>query len=83
MFWCTVIEVKFTGGEYRVCLLGDEISPAHSLMRPTGDIGWVSGEGEVYFVCREDRQIKRSGHRLSLDAVEQVCKYGDEYWCVY
>ena len=59
-----------------MCLVGDETRPAH--LRGTGDRGWVNGEGDVLFVGRLDRQIKRWGHRLSLDLVEQVL-YHFEY----
>lgn len=60
------------GGGYRVCLLGDEISPAPSTLRGTGDWGWVSEDGVMYFAGRMDRQIKRWGHRVSLDQIEEV-----------
>lgn len=53
-----------------MCLVGDETRPVQ--LRGTGDRGWVNGEGDVFFVGRLDRQIKRWGHRLSLDQVEQV-----------
>ena len=55
-----------------MCLLGDEASPAHCFMRATGDRGWVCREGKIYFAGRLDRQMKRSGHRISLDHIEQV-----------
>lgn len=55
-----------------MCLLGDEISPTPSCMRCTGDKGWVGEDGQVYFAGRKDRQIKRWGHRISLDHIEKV-----------
>ena len=47
-------------------------------MRCSGDLGYVGseeeGEGEGYlmYVGREDRQVKRSGHRINLQWIEQV-----------
>ena len=58
-----------------MCLLDDERCPAPSLMRCTGDRGRVSEGGQVYFAGRLDRQIKRKGHRLNLDYIEQVYTY--------
>ena len=55
-----------------MCLLDDETNPVPSALRGTGDRGWVSERGHVYFAGRQDRQVKRWGHRISLDYVEQV-----------
>lgn len=55
-----------------MCLLGDEISPTPSTLRGTGDWGWVSEDGTMYFAGRMDRQIKRWGHRVNLDQIEEV-----------
>ena len=55
-----------------MCLLGNETGPTPSCMRRTGDRGWVSRDGSVYFAGRLDRQIKRQGHRLRLDFIEEV-----------
>lgn len=63
---------SLSGGGYRVCLLDNEGGPAPSCMRYTGDRGWVSRDGHVYFAGRLDRQIKRHGHRLNLDFIEEV-----------
>ena len=55
-----------------MCLLDDEASPAPSTMRGTGDRGRACGGGKIYFAGRLDRQIKRWGHRISLELVEEV-----------
>ncbi len=56
-----------------MCLLEGEESLAPGTMRPTGDWGCVDIDGRVYCVGRCDRQIKRSGHRVNLDSIQQVC----------
>ena len=64
-----------------MCLLDDEISPAPSLLRGTGDRGWMSEGGQIYFAGRLDRQIKRRGHRISLDYIEQVPNFEVDNVC--
>nr|KAJ3423185.1 hypothetical protein HK105_001000 [Polyrhizophydium stewartii] len=56
------------GGTQRVCFVGDETEAV--LMRPTGDLAEVNkATGEIRFVGRRDRQIKRMGYRIHLDQV--------------
>jgi amino acid adenylation domain-containing protein/thioester reductase-like protein len=38
----------------------------------TGDVAHITGEGEVTFLGRIDRQVKISGYRVDLDHVETV-----------
>ena len=40
--------------------------------RDTGDYGRVTKEGLIYYVGREDSQIKRLGKRLNLEEINQV-----------
>lgn len=61
-----------TGGRYRVCWLEGETELVSGCMRPSGDIGYVDGSGQLYCVGRTDRQIKRAGHRVNLDSIQQV-----------
>ena len=72
--WSYLLE-PCIGGGYRVCLLDDEMCLAPSLMRCTGDRGRLCEGGQAYFAGRLDRQIKRKGHRLNLDYIEQVPIY--------
>ncbi|XP_033821595.2 beta-alanine-activating enzyme isoform X1 [Periophthalmus magnuspinnatus] len=61
----------FIGGEHRVCLLDDEDTLVSGTMRATGD--WVKlKNGQMHFLGRRDRMIKRHGQRLSLDEVQQL-----------
>ncbi|KAJ0065296.1 hypothetical protein NL108_007026, partial [Boleophthalmus pectinirostris] len=61
----------FIGGEHRVCLLDDEDTLVSGTMRATGD--WVRlKDGQMHFLGRRDRMIKRNGQRLSLDEVQQL-----------
>uniref|UniRef100_A0A3B4A7S2 Uncharacterized protein n=1 Tax=Periophthalmus magnuspinnatus TaxID=409849 RepID=A0A3B4A7S2_9GOBI len=58
-------------GEHRVCLLDDEDTLVSGTMRATGD--WVKlKNGQMHFLGRRDRMIKRHGQRLSLDEVQQL-----------
>lgn len=41
-------------------------------MRATGDIVRISKNGDIFYVGREDSQVKRHGKRLNLLEVEQV-----------
>ena len=70
--WTPLHCALYAGGQYRVCLLQGEKELLPDSMRPSGDIGYVSDNGRLYCVGRTDRQIKRSGHRINLDSVQQV-----------
>ncbi|XP_067891057.1 beta-alanine-activating enzyme isoform X2 [Heterodontus francisci] len=63
----------FIGGEERVCFLDDEITVCPGTMRATGD--WVIvKDGHMYYVGRQDNQIKRHGQRVNLESVQQVAE---------
>jgi len=40
----------------------------------TGDLAFENADGDLVFVSRKDRQIKRMGYRIELDEIESVCK---------
>ena len=60
------------GGPGRVCFLGGEEEVAMDTFRATGDMGVMKSNGDVYYVGRKDKQIKRLGHRLNIEGLEQV-----------
>ena len=60
------------GGRGRVCLVGNEEEAGLDVMRPSGDVGVVDEKGRVYCLGRWDFQVKRFGHRVSLEVLEQV-----------
>uniref|UniRef100_A0A3B3S6E3 Aminoadipate-semialdehyde dehydrogenase n=1 Tax=Paramormyrops kingsleyae TaxID=1676925 RepID=A0A3B3S6E3_9TELE len=63
--------VWLSGGERRVCYLGDETEVVPGTMRRTGD--WVEVKNShLYFVGRRDRLVKRHGQQVHLDAVQRV-----------
>ena len=67
--------VLATGGSERTCLLNDEdeeVLSSGAVWRRSGDVGRVDGEGNVFCLGRDDRQIKRHGKRLDLDTLEKV-----------
>lgn len=59
------------GGEDRVCLLDDEDTVVPGTMRATGD--WVNvKDGQLHYLGRRDRLIKRNGKQVNLDSLQQV-----------
>ncbi|XP_054645265.1 beta-alanine-activating enzyme [Dunckerocampus dactyliophorus] len=61
----------FIGGEERVCLLDHEESVVAGTMRATGD--WVDvRHGQLFYLGRKDRAIKRHGKRVNLDNLQQL-----------
>ena len=62
-----------TGGDYRVCLLEEDVDLKPGCMRCTGDVGTIDKLGRLFFSGRYDRQTKRLGHRINLDFIEEVC----------
>ena len=60
------------GGNERVCLVGEETSAEFGTFRRTGDIVCVDVSGRVYYTGRRDNQIKRFGHRINLEMIENV-----------
>ena len=67
---------NFVGGAYRVCCLGNEESLLPDTFRDSGDEGTTDEHGRIYLCGRSDRQIKRRGHRINLDYIEQVSGCG-------
>nr|XP_017513911.1 beta-alanine-activating enzyme isoform X1 [Manis javanica] len=63
----------FLGGRNRICFLDDEMTVPLGTMRATGDFVTVK-DGEIFFLGREDSQIKRHGKRLNIEFVQQVAE---------
>ena len=58
-----------------MCLLDNEERCIASTMRPTGDYGnYRHSDGRLCYIGRVDKQIKRLGHRINLDHIQQVSK---------
>ena len=55
-----------------MCLLDDETTPPADHMRCSGDWGYMDGRGQLTYAGRNDRQVKRRGHRINLDTIQQV-----------
>ena len=56
-----------------MCLVDGECELCHGTMRNTGDIAFrCDATGHVYVIGRTDRQIKRKGHRVNMDRIQQV-----------
>lgn len=66
------LHTSSTGGDYRVCLLEDEDHLSPGCMRPSGDCCYLDENGILYYEGRTDRQIKRLGHRINLDLLQEV-----------
>uniref|UniRef100_UPI00398F3746 beta-alanine-activating enzyme isoform X1 n=2 Tax=Pristiophorus japonicus TaxID=55135 RepID=UPI00398F3746 len=63
----------FIGGKERICFLDDEITVCPGTMRATGD--WVIIKDEhMYYLGRQDNQIKRHGKRVNLESIQQVAE---------
>nr|XP_057930220.1 beta-alanine-activating enzyme isoform X2 [Doryrhamphus excisus] len=61
----------FIGGVERVCLLDHEESVVAGTMRATGD--WVDiRDGQLFYLGRKDRTVKRHGKRVNLDNLQQL-----------
>ncbi|XP_072476926.1 beta-alanine-activating enzyme isoform X3 [Notamacropus eugenii] len=63
----------FLGGKKRVCFLDDETTLPFGTMRATGDFVTVKGEA-MFFLGRQDSQIKRHGKRINVERVQQVAE---------
>lgn len=62
------------GGEKRQCLIDDEEAPA--AMRSSGDTVEVR-DGSLWYLGREDDQVKRHGKRINLLQLNEVgCRVG-------
>jgi len=53
-------------------MLDDEEKIVAGRMRPSGDHGRYDSDGLIYYVGRMDKQVKRLGHRINLDTIQQV-----------
>ncbi|BFZ15006.1 hypothetical protein BsWGS_18046 [Bradybaena similaris] len=75
------------GSQSRVCLIDAEVSEnsekswssevkerGQIVWRNTGDRGKLLQDGRILCLGRRDDQVKRHGKRLSLEALEMVCK---------
>lgn len=38
----------------------------------SGDLGYKDADGEIHFVCRDDRQVKVSGFRIELSEIDKA-----------
>lgn len=65
--------LRSIGGSYRVCLVAGETRWPEDGMRCSGDRGCVNGAGHLVYSGRDDSQVKRWGHRVNLDVIQQVC----------
>ena len=55
-----------------MCMVDDEECLVPGIMRDSGDCGYISDSGKLYYIGRTDRQIKRNGIRMNLDHIQQV-----------
>ena len=55
-----------------MCVIGEETRLQWGRVRCTGDVGRVEEGGAVIFLGRRDRQVKRFGHRVNLDHIQQA-----------
>ena len=64
------------GGTSRQCIIGSDEEECYNMTvtrwRDTGDYGKVTKDGLIYYIGREDTQIKRQGKRLNLEEINQV-----------
>ena len=64
--------ITFVGGRSRVCMLDNEKEIVAGRMRASGDHGRYGSDGLLYYMGRIDKQVKRLGHRINLDTIQQV-----------
>ena len=64
--------INYVGGNKRVCCLGNEATLIPDTLRDTGDIGYMDKRGLIHVTGRCDHQLKRRGHRMNLDYIQQV-----------
>lgn len=72
-------ELYCTGGMCRVCLLEEESVLVAGTMRNSGDLGLIDEDGQLHYLGREDRQVKRWGTKVSLELIQQVCQLFPNY----
>ncbi|KAL4217924.1 hypothetical protein ACF0H5_022663 [Mactra antiquata] len=66
----------YVGGCKRKCYIDDEIFDGCKddiVMRNTGDLVWRDDQGHIYYLGRNDSQIKRNGQRINLEEIKMVC----------
>ncbi|XP_030047272.1 beta-alanine-activating enzyme isoform X2 [Microcaecilia unicolor] len=63
----------FVGGEERICFLDDEVIVPLGTLRGTGDFAAVKGTN-MFFMGRNDSQIKRHGKRVNIGVVQQAAE---------
>ena len=68
----TKFVITFVGGGSRVCMLDNEGEIVAGRMRASGDHGRYGSDGLIYYMGRMDKQVKRLGHRINLDTIQQV-----------
>ena len=74
LLYCRILMLYLfsPGGSSRVCYLDDECDDdVTKVMRNTGDLVREE-DGSLYFVGREDEQIKRQGKRVNPIELENV-----------
>jgi amino acid adenylation domain-containing protein len=49
-----------------------DYAPLKTCLYRTGDTGYITSQGLLYFTGRKDRQVKISGYRIELDEIESV-----------
>ena len=71
-----ILALVYTGGKSRQCIIGPEEETQYNLSQikwsDTGDIGRRTKDGCIYYIGREDSQIKRHGKRLNLEEINEV-----------
>ncbi|MGQ5521823.1 non-ribosomal peptide synthetase [Chitinimonas sp. PSY-7] len=55
----------------KAVFLPDPFLPGERIYR-TGDRGWLSSDGDLYFLGRTDRQVKLRGYRIELGEIEHA-----------
>jgi len=76
----TMIEERvgelWIGGKFRTCLLDQET--CGRVMRRTGDLVYLSPQGELFFVGRIDNELKVFGKRVLLEEIENALNASPE-----
>lgn len=64
--------VLIEGGKHRICYINDENSVSEKTMRSTGDYVRKDEIGNLWYIGRDDYQIKRQGKRINLQSIREV-----------
>ncbi|KAK3930866.1 Beta-alanine-activating enzyme [Frankliniella fusca] len=64
----------FIGSSNRICEIDNEncLDFSPPVFRSTGDIVEVHSDGRICYVGRKDLTVKRWGHRINLESVEEI-----------